>query len=232
MSKQNKQQKAIWIGATTLAAIAFFFLIIGVGAQSREGGTSSPDELGDVEMGFTEAGLPYLGYPDALIKIVEYSDYGCGYCRDFSLGTKSKIVEEYVATGKVQFVQNYFALNQRTAFFVEAARCAADQNRYWEFNHLLFENYDRLRTIDSMESLLATLLDIADDAGLDKERFEGCWSSHKYYESIAASSMKGFEIGIEATPTFFVQDEKISGSQPFEVFKKVIDNALAREGDL
>lgn len=91
--------------------------------------------------------LPVLGNPSAKVTMVEFSDYQCPFCGRFYTQTEGQIKKEYVDSGKIKFYYRDFPLSQihpGAQKSAEAARCAGDQNKYWEYHDLVFQNQDNI----------------------------------------------------------------------------------------
>jgi protein-disulfide isomerase len=164
------------------------------------------------------AGFPTRGDANAPITLVEFSDFHCPYCR------KAETVLEELRVryaGKVKFVYRDFpldSLHPQARAAAEASHCALDQGKFWEF-------HDRLFKID--DATQAALSRIAKDIGLDFNAFESCRNSGKYKNDVQASSQEGARLGINATPTFFINGRIVLGAQPIESFVSIIEQELA-----
>jgi len=121
---------------------------------------------------------------------------------------------------RIRFVYRNFPLgnhpNARPA--AEAAQCANEQGKFWPYHDRLFGDQRRL----SEDELKRT----AADLGLDAPRFNACVDSHKYKDVVDADIRDGEEAGVTGTPAFFVNGRLLSGAQPYEAFKRVIDEEL------
>ena len=173
-----------------------------------------------------ENGSPILGNPDAKITIVEWGDYQCTYCHLFQQNTKDQLIQEYVDTGKANFVFRDFPLNgPDSVFAAEASYCAGDQNKYWQYHDELYKNWGGERTgwitQNSLDKFAANL-------GLELGPFDKCLSDKKYESRVLENQKFGQQIGVDATPTFIIFNNhkatKLEGAQPLSVFKQVIDN--------
>jgi protein-disulfide isomerase len=100
----------------------------------------------------------------------------------------------------------------------EAGQCANEQGKFWPYHDKLFANQQRLGASD--------LKQYAVDLGLDGAKFNACVDSHKYAAVVEADIAAGNEVGVNGTPAFFINGRMISGAQPFEAFKKIIDEEL------
>ena len=172
-----------------------------------------------------ENGSPLIGDPNAEITILEWGDYQCTFCYKFHQSTLKIINEDFIKTGKVKLVFKDFPLNGPDSFLAaEAAYCAEEQGKYWQYHDELYQNWGGERTgWITKESLNK----FASSIELDLEKFNSCLNEHKYEKRVIALHEFGKEIGIDATPSFLIfNDEKIikiRGNQPLEVFLKTFD---------
>ncbi len=135
------------------------------------------------------------------------------------------IKQDFIETGKVKLVFKDFPLNGPDSILAaEAAYCAQDQGKYWQYHDELYKNWGGERTgwvtRDSLDKFATTV-------SLDLEKFDKCLDEHRYLERVNQMYEFGREIGIDATPSFLVFSNekiiKIIGNQPLEVFLKSID---------
>ena len=170
-------------------------------------------------------GSPIIGNPSATITIVEWGDYQCTFCYKFHQSTLNTIKQDFIETGKVKLVFKDFPLNgPDSVLAAEAAYCAQDQGKYWQYHDELYKNWGGERTgwvnRDSLDKFATTV-------SLDLEKFDKCLDDHKYLERVNQMYEFGKEIGIDATPSFLVFSNekiiKITGNQPLEVFLKSLD---------
>lgn len=170
-------------------------------------------------------GSPLVGNPSAPITILEWGDYQCTYCYRFHQSSLNVILNEYIETGRVNLVFKDFPLNGPDSILAaEAAYCAGDQGKYWEYHNELYTNWGGERTgwinYDSLNKFASTV-------NLSIDDFSSCLSGHKYKEKVLDLEKFGKEIGIDATPSFLIFNDKkiikIRGNQPLDVFRKAID---------
>lgn len=203
--------------AAVIAAIVTVYIISSTEAKSDQ--TSA--------QALMQNGSPLLGDPNAKITIVEWGDYQCTYCHAFHQNTKADLFQAYVNTGKVNFVFRDFPLNgPDSVLAAEAAYCADDQNKYWQYHDELYNNWAGERTGWVNQNSLDKF---ANNVGLDLNEFDKCMTSNKYEQKVLDNQKFGQQIGIDATPTFVIFSEKkspikIVGAQPISVFKQVLDN--------
>jgi len=172
-----------------------------------------------------DGGSPIMGNENAPITILEWGDYQCTFCYKFHQDTLDIINEDFIKTGKVKLVFKDFPLNGPDSLLAaEAAYCAQDQEKYWQYHDELYKNWGGERTgwitRDSLDKFGTTI-------NLDLNKFNNCLNEHKYQEKVISLHEFGKEIGIDATPSFLVfNDEKIikiRGNQPLEVFLKTFE---------
>jgi protein-disulfide isomerase len=170
---------------------------------------------------------PVLGDKDAPVTIVEFSDFQCPFCARFRTQTFEQIKTEYIDTGKVKFVYKDFPLdsihsNARSA--AEAAECANEQGKFWEYHDLLFEK--------QREWASATGNDLfkqyAADLRLDTEKFNDCIDSKKYASEVSDDLKAATSAGGRGTPYFIVGSTPVSGARPFSAFQEAIEAELSK----
>ncbi len=170
---------------------------------------------------FSVDGDPFKGSKNAPVTIVEFSDFQCPYCARFAQQTLPLIEQNYIKTGKVKLVFKDFPLgfhaNAKKAS--EAANCAGDQEKYWEYHDRIFQNQNALD--------IASLKKYAKDLGLDSSKFDACIDSGKYSAEIDEDVSEGQKNGVTGTPAFFVNGKSLVGAQPYAVFEQAINQALA-----
>ena len=166
----------------------------------------------------------FRGDPNAPVTIIEFADFQCPYCGQFFTETESQIDKAYIKGGKVRFAFFNFAfLGPESNWAAEAAECAADQNKFWEY-------HDKLYGSQSGENEGAfnkdNLKKFAEDLGLDTSAFNECFDAGKYTQLVQDQSSPASSIGVRSTPTFLINGQAIVGAQPFEIFQQTIDSLL------
>jgi protein-disulfide isomerase len=167
-----------------------------------------------------QASDPSLGPASAPVTIIEFSDFQCPFCQR-AVPTLKQVRAKY--GDKVRLVWKDFPLTQihPQAFkAAEAARCAADQGKFWEFHDQMFGNQQALQ-LDSLKKYAA-------DMGLDAAKFNECLDSSKYAETVRTGVAAGQKLGVNSTPTLYINGRALQGAQPFETFEAMIDDELAR----
>lgn len=166
-----------------------------------------------------------LGSADAPVTLEEHSSLTCGHCGNFHRETLPKIKTEYIDTGKVRLVFRDFPLDQLALAASMIPHCAPKE-RYFGFLEVLFRSQANwMRAADP----IAALNRLARLGGMSDADFNACLGRQDIFEAIRdRGTADGKRLGIDSTPTFFINGEKISGAAPFEDFKKMFDQALEK----
>ena len=169
-------------------------------------------------------GSPILGDRSAEITILEFGDYQCTFCYKFHKETLPILKDEFINNGKIKMVFKDFPLNGDDSKIAgEAAYCAEDQGKYWDYHDMLYQNWAGERT---GWIKLDVLYQFAKDTNLELEQFTDCLTNHKYSKRVLENERYGIEIDVDATPTFLVFNDKkvirIVGAQPIDIFRQVI----------
>lgn len=164
---------------------------------------------------------PMKGNPDAPITIVEFSDFQCPFCAKFHETTLPQIEQNYISTGKVNFVYRDFPIQSIHPNAIPAAlasECADDQRKFWEMHDMIFEK--------GFAGGAATYKGYAKDIGLNTADFNDCLDSGEKASEVAKDMADGQAAGVRGTPGFIINGQLVSGAQPFSAFQQVIDAAL------
>ena len=162
---------------------------------------------------------PSLGAATAPVTLIEFSDFECPFCQRVA-PTLKKVRETY--GDKVRLVWKDYPLTQihPNAFKAgEAGHCAAEQGKFWELHDRLFANQQALM-VDALKGHASTL-------GLDTAKFNACLDSAKYAERVRDGIAQGTRLGVNSTPTIYINGRLVSGAQPYEVIAGVIDEELS-----
>lgn len=226
-----------------LAAIAVGgVLAIAYAAMGRTGeAATEPVELNiaDARSLYEQATPVRLGSSDAPVKVVEFADFQCPGCGEFSLRVRPRL-EPYIESGLAELIFYDFPLggNFVHSFLASrAARCAGeqpapgngDENAYWRYHDKLFQeqgSWSGRRTVDDL------YVSYADEIGLDAGSFERCLRSDRYADVVTANKMVGEQLGVRSTPTVLVNNQRIGGNYIQEMGDnviRVIEEARARQ---
>jgi len=159
------------------------------------------------------------GPDDAPVTLVEFTDFQCTHCRSAHL-----IVEQLMLEygDQLRYVHRDYPLRNHMRAFAaaQAAHCAADQGKFWEYHeHLMMINGD-LGDKD--------LLKRAESVGLDVDEFTACLQANRHQELIQRHFDSGNAVGVTGIPTFFINGRRIAGGKSYEKLKTVIEEELAR----
>ena len=162
---------------------------------------------------------PFLGPEDAPVTIIMFSDYQCVFCQKWYTQTLKPLLNNY--PDQIRFVYRDFPLSSihpAATSAAEAANCAGEQNKFWEFFDELFTSSETLGN-QAIQNHATTI-------GLDMDTFNQCLSSHKYQSEVEADFTYAANLGVQSTPTFFVNGLAVVGAQPYSVFSTLIDQEL------
>jgi protein-disulfide isomerase len=166
------------------------------------------------------AGEPFRGSEKAPVTIVKFEDFQCPFCKQIQ-PTVNALLSRY--DGKVSLVHKDLpleSLHPQARQAAEAARCAHEQGKFWEYHDKLYATAPKASADD--------LKSYAKDVGLNADSFDRCFASGKYKEVVQRDLNEGAQLGLTGTPTFFINGREISGNQPSEAFEAIIDEELAR----
>jgi protein-disulfide isomerase len=159
------------------------------------------------------------GNPKAKVMIVEFSDFQCPYCSGVQATLKS-LLAKHQDTVALTFRDMPIAqIHPLAPQAAEAARCAGEQGKFWEYHDLLFGDQGRLDQ--------AGLMDKARTLKLDEKQFESCLTSEKYKAQIEQDSKDGMRAGVTGTPGFFINGMFLNGNQPESTFESMIQEQLS-----
>jgi protein-disulfide isomerase len=169
---------------------------------------------------------PMRGPKDAKVTIVEYSDFQCPYCARAHQTITDQVMKEY--EGKVRLVHKNFPLgfHKWAEPAAIAGECAYEQdpNAFWKYYDFMFTNQQQITPENvkekATEALKGTKVDMA--------KWNDCYDNKKTLDRIKADMAEGQAVGVTGTPAFMINGRKISGAQPFQNFKAVIDDELQR----
>jgi protein-disulfide isomerase len=163
-------------------------------------------------------GAPVRGNPSAPITVVEFSDFHCPYCKRVQ-PTLMELLNRYPDKVRIVYMDLPIdSLHPQAARASEAARCARDQGKFWEYHDRIYAG--------GPDTTPEYLRKMAAEVGLDVGAFEQCLASGKHKEGIQADLQQASRLGLNGTPAFFVNGRPLSGAQPIEAFVQLIDEEL------
>jgi len=166
-----------------------------------------------------------LGSDKAPVTIIEYASMTCPHCAHFSTTTFPELQKRYIDTGKVRFIFREFPLDALAAAGFMLARCAG-KDKFMPVVETLFAKQPEWMVKQPVEPLKA----IAKQFGFTEQSFDQCLANQQLLDNIQAVRDRAAEkLGVNSTPTFFVNGKKLTGDQPIDALAKVIDPYL-KEG--
>jgi protein-disulfide isomerase len=208
------------LGATVVAAVA---LVIIVAVVQGDDDSSSNGSIGDIPDHTATADGMTLGEADAPVTVYEYSDFQCPFCARTAAEVVPRLDTDYLATGKAKLIfKNLAFIGQESKWAAEAAACAGDQGKFWDYHNKLFEeqNGENKGTFKG-----DNLKRFAQEIGLNQGEFNTCFDAGKYTGQIADEISEAENRGVNATPTFFVGQTAVEAS--YDAISEAIDAALA-----
>ncbi len=171
---------------------------------------------------FLTKSLPRRGPQDAPITMVEFVDFHCPFCKRVA-PTLEEVFKKY--PGQMQWVFRHFPLSKTPGsgsyLTHEAAACADEQGKFWEYYEAIFTLPKAPEELD--------LSAIAQKVGLNGTRFQECLKNGKQRKQIEEDLAEGARLGVQGTPTVFINDQSVNGAYPLEHFVEVVESALHPE---
>ena len=162
---------------------------------------------------------PQIGSNDALVTVVEFSDFQCPFCNRVT-PTLAKIQAEYGDKVKIAFKHMPLSIHPQAPQAHAASEAAHRQGKFWEMHDRIFKNQRDLS--------VATLEAHARAIGLDMDRYAKDVADAALKKKIDADMSQASKLGVTGTPSFFINGRYLSGAQPFDNFKRIIDEALEK----
>ncbi len=200
--------------ALTAASLAFAAMPTVASAQ-----TYSPSDLGEGG----PLGDKVVGSPDAPVTVIEYASLTCGHCANFHNTTYKELKKKYIDTGKVRFIFREFPLDTVAAAGFMLARCAPE-DKYFDVMGLMFAQQ---RNWAFSNDPYSALLNMGKQIGFTEDAVKACLTNQEILDGVTEVRDYGSKkLGVDSTPTFFINGEKVSGALSFEEFSKLVDKNL------
>ena len=222
--QRREQQESRKHLSTILVIAAMVIVVVGVVIATQYqpvGAIVTSERVYEVE----KNGLS-LGSPDAPVKVVEFADFQCPACANYWSTMEPAIIEQYVATGKVQYTYSPFSFLGRGQAWdeskkaAEAAYCANDQGMFWEYHDMIYANHNgENQGAYSKERLFA----FADALGLEMGDFKSCLNTGKYTQAVEDANNFASSQGASYTPSFLIDGKIVNANE----LVQAIEDSLA-----
>ncbi len=217
--KRERQRNYFIAGLVGIAILALFVAIRQLNAPSPEDVTI-PDSLDPPPNVDGKA----WGAVDAPVKLEEFSDFQCPFCRRFSETVGIQLKEDYADSGLVRFEYNHFAfIGAESDKAAEAAECANEQNSFWQYHDTLFAN-QRGENLGAFRD--AALKNFAAAIGLNESEFNDCFDAQRYEDAVVADTEYGVELGVNSTPSLFLNGERVENPNDYSLVQSLVEAAL------
>lgn len=226
---QNKESLIYLTLTVVILSAGFYYLVKNIKISNVPGIVSEKNQEEIINV--WEGDLPPLGNPQAPVKVIEFGDFHCPFCVITAIQFYPEL-EKYLQSGKVVFYFRDFPIPQLhpKAFLVHlGSRCANEQGKYWDFHKKAFEDYYQKVMVNRDPNFTTGdenyLIELAKQLNLNVSQFKECLTNQKYKSQIERDIQDGNKIGVDGTPTFFVNGEKVVGAD-FEGLKIKIEKYL------
>jgi protein-disulfide isomerase len=230
--KQKQRQRLatlLMIGGGVLL-IATVIVILALGSNKKTSITSTPIPITPISR--PQANGLAMGNPEASVRIDLWEDFQCPRCAEFTKDVEKRLIDSYIAQGKVYYVFHQYPFIDRNVGGKEskqsanASMCANEQSRFWDYHDMLFTNWNGEGEGAFNDSRLIAFAEIL---GLDMKTFSSCFKANKYQDEIDKDYQAGVAVGVSGTPTIFVNNKEVTpGYVPtYENIVQAIEEALA-----
>ncbi|RJP47568.1 MAG: DsbA family protein [Armatimonadetes bacterium] len=213
-TEEKKQNFMKWV-IISISSVIFLTLFIFIVIQTKQ--NANQVSINTSQNGWTQ------GSQNAKVTVVEFSDFECPACKAFHPLTK-QLLEEY--NGQIKLVFKHYPLpNHNKAFIAaEAAEAAGNQGKFWEMADILFEKQDEW--VESSESAETLFTNYAKNLLIDPNKFIQDLNSKETEEKVRTNYDEGTNVGVMATPTFYVNNRRIDYLRSYDDLKRNVDQAL------
>ena len=222
-AKRGGPGRGFWVALGVVA-------VIGIAALSWA--TTRPKSVAktiDPSLPALKAEGYVMGSPTAPLEVIEFADFECPGCGQFSTLTEPDVRTRLVNTGQIRVRYMDFPLDVHANTWDAslAASCANDQGKFWEMHDQIFATQDKWNG-EATKRPRGPLGDVAKGLGLDMNKYNACMDAETHRAQIQANQQEGMRRQVSQTPTFLIGDQLIPGAQPFDKFKALVDAALAK----
>jgi len=226
-------KKPLIVGIPVAVAIAV--IVVMALNNNTEDVNILEDERADSSSALTFSSLvtkdtPLKGDPSAPITLIEFGDFQCPNCGRFARITSPQIEDAYIDSGQVSMAFKHFTvIGPDSITAAMASQCANDQEKFWEFHDVLYDNQG---PENSGWAKKDNLKKIAYELGLDKQSFDSCLDSDKYRSLVEADLNIAKQLNFQGTPSFLIlkndgsTPQSLTGAYPFDTFQSIFDEML------
>lgn len=227
-TRQSNRPKAfIWLlGVIALVGVAALAYV------ATKPKSSSVQTLDTADT--TNAGPPQgylIGKVDAPVKIIEFADFECPSCGNWSTVQEPDVRTRIINAGLANLTYYDFPLTQHrnTLAASNAAACADEQGKFWQMHDRLFQAQDEWNG-EATDAPKPFFKRYAAEVGLDVSKWEACYDARKYQKRISANLADGLRRGVNSTPTFVIGNRLYPGMRPYDELRKIVDSAAKAGG--
>ena len=218
-----------WGGYPIFGSLAGILVVVGLLIYMNRAGATAGDAP-YVPVARAQVDGRLSGSPDAPVKIIEFADFQCPFCKQWADAVEPGILEEFVNQGiaSLQYVSFAF-IGDDSRRAAAAAECAADQNRFWDYHDILFLRQGAENTgVFSNSNLKQFGGELQQQfPDFDTARFDQCVDSGEKLPGVDAQTKQGQDAGVRSTPSFLINGASVSGVQPLDTFRELIRTAQA-----
>ena len=208
------------LGVPAVAAVAMVGAVIIGGNVLRKGDTTIQAPPPNI----TSPQARVRGEANAPVTIIEYADYQCHNCAEFTRTSEPELEKQYVQTGKVKLeVRQFPILGEASVRAAQASECAADQGKFWQYRANL---YGAVLSAHDSTFNENNLKNIANRSGANGDTLVACLRAGHAKGRVDADLAQGKSDGVDSTPTFFINGKKLVGNQPWPALQQAIEQAL------
>ncbi len=221
-SRQRSRRRSGFSRYGLLIGVAALALVVVAGLVLLDRGSGGSDAAPEDETILDKS----LGAPDAPVQVIEYADFQCPYCKQWAEGPQDLLKTEYVDTGKVRLVYRHYPfIGDESLWAAEAAECAEEQDRFWDYHAKLFAEQGGENTFAFSQD---NLKQFALELGLDTAQFNDCLDEEKYRDTVLAERNEARRRQIPGTPALLVDGQLIPNGGDYQVLKAAIEAALGQ----
>ena len=226
-SVNSRRPLYLLIGGGAIVVVAIGIVVIAALSTDSESDTSVPAVVQEEPSTSPSEGESGQSESIAKLPVVlleEFGDFQCSHCAQFAVGIGKQIKADFVDTGKIRFVFRHFPFIGKESFrAAEATECAADQNKFWEFHDIVFENWKGVNEGHFSDDNLKLF---ASSLQLHRGAFDACLNSGKYRGKVEADLRRGEQLGVRGTPALFLDGKMLTPSSNEELVQ-LIETAIA-----